>query len=66
MAADLWAESRQKGRPTAESKALDIDVIIAAQALSFEAAPSEVTIATTNAKHLTQFVAAKHWSEILA
>ena len=66
MAADLWAKSRQKGRPTAESKALDIDVIMAARALSFGAAPSAVTIATANAKHLTQFVAARHWSEILA
>lgn len=66
MAADLWARSRQEGRPTAESKALDIDVIIAAQALSFGAAPSEVIVATTNAKHLTPFVAAKHWCEILA
>jgi predicted nucleic acid-binding protein len=66
MAAELWAKSRREGRPTAESKALDIDVILAAQALSFGAAPSEVIIATTNARHLAQFVAARRWSEILA
>jgi predicted nucleic acid-binding protein len=65
MSADLWAKSRQEGRPTAEPEALDIDVIIAAQALSFGATPSEVIIATSNAKHLAQFVAAKHWSEIV-
>jgi predicted nucleic acid-binding protein len=66
LAAELWAKSRREGRPTAESKALDIDVILAAQVLSFGAAASEVIIATTNAKHLSQFVAARHWSEIPA
>jgi predicted nucleic acid-binding protein len=65
LAAELWAKSRQEGRPTAESKAIDIDVLIAAQALSFEAAPSEVVVATTNPKHLAQFITAKHWKEIL-
>lgn len=63
LAADLWARSRQEGRPTAEGKALDIDVLIAAQALSMKV---EVTIVTTNAKHLSQFVSAKHWNEITA
>jgi predicted nucleic acid-binding protein len=65
LAAELWAQSRQTGRPTAEPQALDIDVLMAAQALSFGAASSEVVIATTNAKHLSQFIAAKHWNEIL-
>jgi predicted nucleic acid-binding protein len=64
LAAELWAQSRQAGRPTAESKALDIDVLIAAQALSSGAAPSEVVIATTNPRHLAQFINAKHWKEI--
>ena len=63
LAADLWARSRQEGRPTAEGKALDIDVLIAAQALAMRV---EVTIVTTNAKHLSQFVSAKHWNEIPA
>ena len=66
MAAELWAKSRRQGLLTGESKALDIDVMLAAQALSFGAAPSEVIIVTTNAKHLAHFVAAKHWSEIVA
>ncbi len=64
LAADLWARSRQEGQTTADPKALDIDVILAAQALSFVAA-SEVTVATTNPKHLAQFIRAKHWNEIV-
>ena len=65
LAAELWAKSRQEGRPTADSKALDIDVLIAAQAISFGGAPSEAIIVTTNPKHLSQFIAARHWSQIL-
>jgi predicted nucleic acid-binding protein len=59
LGAELWARSRQQGRPTADEKALDIDVLIAAQALSFG---TDVTIVTTNPKHLSQFVSAKHRS----
>ena len=65
LAADLWATARQEGKPTADASALDVDVIIAAQALSFGAAPADVTIATTNPKHLSQFVSARHWTEIV-
>jgi predicted nucleic acid-binding protein len=65
LAAELWAEARQKGRPTAESKALDIDVLIAAQVLSCGAVSSEMVVATTNPKHLSQFTTARHWNEIL-
>ena len=66
LSAELWARARQQGRPTADSKELDIDVILAAQALSFGAATAEVAIVTTNAKHLSQFITAKHWNEIVA
>jgi predicted nucleic acid-binding protein len=65
LAAELWAQARQAGRPTAEPKALDIDVIIAAQALSFGPSPSEVVVVTSNPKHLSQFVTAQNWTEIL-
>ena len=65
LAAQLWAQARQGGRPTAEPKALDIDVILAAQALSFGPASSDVVVATSNPKHLSQFVTAYNWSEIL-
>jgi hypothetical protein len=63
LAAELWARSRQQGRPTAETGALDIDVLIAAQALTL-ARSAEVIVATTNPKHLAQFIPAKHWNEI--
>jgi hypothetical protein len=63
LAAELWARSRQEGRSTADSKALDMDVLIAAQALSSQ---DKVIIATMIPKHLSQFIAAKHWSEIRA
>ena len=65
MAADLWATARQQGRPTADSKELDIDVILAAQALSFGAPAGDVAIVTTNTKHLSQFITAKRWEEIV-
>ena len=64
MAAEFWAKSRQEGRPTADSRALDIDVLIAAQALSCGALSSEVIIVTTNPRHLSQFVTAKLWKDI--
>ncbi|MEO8659723.1 MAG: hypothetical protein ABI693_14720 [Bryobacteraceae bacterium] len=61
FAAELWAQSRRAGRPTADATALDIDVLLAAQALRIGGAP---IIATTNQKHLSQFIAARHWTEI--
>jgi predicted nucleic acid-binding protein len=64
LAAQLWAKARQQGRPTADLKDLDIDVILAAQALSFGPAPSDVVIATSNPKHLSQFLTAQNWNDI--
>ena len=61
LAAELWAQSRQAGRPTADATALDIDVLLAAQALRME---EMLVIATTNEKHLSQFVPARHWTDI--
>lgn len=59
-AAELWAEARQKGRPTAMDPALDIDVILAAQAERVGA-----MVATENVGHLSLFVEAKSWRDIL-
>ncbi len=58
-AAELWAEARWRGRPTADPKELDGDVILAALALQVDG-----IIATENVGHLSLFVEAKHWREI--
>ena len=61
FAAELWAQSRRAGRPTADATALDIDVLLAAQALRMGSSP---VVATTNPKHLSRFVAAQLWTDI--
>ena len=61
LAAQLWAEARRAGKPTAHLKALDGDVILAAQAKLEENKGREVIVATTNLRHLSQFVDAREW-----
>jgi predicted nucleic acid-binding protein len=58
-AAELWSQSRLRGRPTAPDAALDGDVILAAQAILVSG-----TVITSNRKHLSQFVPTKDWSEL--
>ena len=64
-AAQLWADVRNEGRPTAPDPALDGDVILAAQTLTLE---DELTIrgiiGTTNPDHLSRYVAAADWKDI--
>ncbi len=62
-AARLWADVRQHGKPTAGAEALDGDVILAAQAMTFGA--TDIVIATTNVGHLSRFIAAELWQDIL-
>ena len=64
QAAVLWAQARQQGRPTADDKALDGDVILAAQAITLGA--TDVVIATTNVGHLSRFAPAALWPDIPA
>lgn len=67
QAAEFWAQARHQGRPTAPDLALDADVILAAQAaLKAHQSGDTVVIATTNAAHLSRFVAAQHWSSVHA
>lgn len=58
-AAQLWADARSGGMPTASDAALDGDVILAAQAIDIGG-----TVVTTNRKHLERFVPCKEWTEI--
>jgi hypothetical protein len=60
-AAALWAQARRRGRPTADPKELDCDVILAAQALEVGA-----MVVTDNIGHLALFVEAKSWRDIVA
>lgn len=58
-AAELWADTRSKGQPTAAEPELDGDVILAAQTLAVGG-----TVVTTNPRHLGRFVEAKTWEEL--
>ena len=62
-AAELWAQARQQGQPTASDAALDSDMILVAQAniLGIQ----ETVIATTNVGHLAAFAPADLWHNIL-
>ena len=62
MAAGIWAEARNQGQPTAPDPALDADVILAAQA---RLAGDGAVVATTNPGHLSRFVAAEFWRDIV-
>jgi predicted nucleic acid-binding protein len=62
-AAELWAEARTQGKPTADHHALDSDVILAAQALTY-ANGREVIVATDNVSHLQRFVRSQVWHTV--
>ncbi len=63
-ASELWAKARRRGTPTASDEAIDVDVILAAQAQILEEDGHDVVVATTNPRHLALFVDARLWSEI--
>ena len=63
-AAEFWAQVRQQGQPTADNKALDGDVILAAQADILSHDGNSVIIATTNVGHLNRLVTASTWQDI--
>jgi len=67
-AAEMWADARNKGYSTAQDKALDGDVLVAAQALDHAASSSRFTIATGNLKDIARYVGsrrAKLWTDIV-
>lgn len=64
LAAEFWAQVRKQGKPTADAKALDGDVILAAQATLMSNDGHDVIIATTNVGHLSRLVKASEWRNI--
>lgn len=64
QAAVFWARTRRQGKPTADDKALDGDVILAAQAAVLT--EDATVIATTNVGHLARFASAALWPDITA
>lgn len=62
-AAELWALARREGYPTAEDKALDVDVILAATAVLANRDGFEVIVATDNVGHLGRFIDARPWEQ---
>jgi predicted nucleic acid-binding protein len=61
-AAELWAQARQQGQPTAGDKTIDGDMILAAQALTLN--EPTVVIATTNVGHLARFAPCDLWQNV--
>lgn len=64
-AASLWAEARQRGIATADRHALDGDVILAATARLLIEEGHDVVVATTNVGHLSRFIPAQQWQDIV-
>ncbi len=64
-AAELWAQMRQQGQPTADNKSLDADVILAAQASILCQSGEQVIVATTNVGHLNRMATAFRWQDII-
>ena len=60
-AAELWAEVRKAGKPTASTESLDGDVILAAVAQIAAEDGSTVVVVTGNVNHLNRFVGARDW-----
>jgi toxin FitB len=61
-AAELWADARRRGKPTATDASLDADVILAGQTLTLGS--QNVVVASTNPKHLARFVATERRQDI--
>ena len=64
-AVESWAVARNSGRQSAADASLDADMILAAQGASLASGDDEAIIATTNVRHLSLFVAARVWREIM-
>ena len=65
-AANLWAQARRRGQPTAHDKALDGDVVVAAQAIEFCSDADDWSLATENVSDLSRHVGprARSWLDL--
>lgn len=63
-AAELWAQARHVGQPTAADDTIDADMILVAQAEA--TGISNLVIATSNVDHIGRFFPAELWSNIAA
>lgn len=64
-AAELWANCRASGQALAPDDALDGDVLLIALTERHED-DTDIVVATTNIKHLDQYVDARNWESIAA
>jgi predicted nucleic acid-binding protein len=65
LGSKLWARARNAGTATADPKELDGDVLISAQALDMALPTSDFVMATVNVGHLSLFVPADLWQNIV-
>jgi len=63
-AAELWAALRNAGTPTASRESLDVDVILAAQALTSGTPAGSIIVASVNPSHISRMVACDLWEHI--
>ena len=66
QAAEFWAQARRRGQPASDDRALDGDMILAAQATFVGVEADEVIVATTNVQHFSLFVDARLWQDVTA
>lgn len=64
QAAIFWSQARRMGKPTAPDAALDGDMILSAHASLITRRGHNLTVATTNVKHLDLFCNAGLWTDI--
>lgn len=64
-AAELWAQLRNQGTPTAHPKHLDADVILTAHVQRLARKHDlSIVVATSNVRHLALMVNARRWQDI--
>jgi len=63
-AAEIWAQARRIGKPTAHNLRLDADAIICAQAALLIEDGDDAVIATSNVAHMSEFAPAALWQDV--